>query len=355
MDAGIDPVRVEAFMCALQESALTRISSELLWSAFARAFPHRPAGPSERALLLGALRALEASGAIRLPAEHGTRWDRSILPAVPASIDLVRDTEPAPSSAWRTFPWHPQLQWVTQCRGLSVEQIHFLRRVHEGFVERKFDEPAPLKYRSLQLTGDEKRLAALALTSLFGDARLSLEQLGCQPEPIPLAWESVGAGNRMLIFENADPFGTARRVLTALPARPYDAVAYGSGQSLSAALGHLKTLEQPFRALHYVGDLDHAGLEIAAFARLRCTELGLPALRPASELHREMLRAAAAFGHAEGWPCAERYSEAETARLVEALEPDLREPVVRILTRGHRVPEEVLGPAEFRAAWARSL
>jgi Protein of unknown function C-terminus (DUF2399) len=226
--------------------------------------------------------------------------------------------------------------------------------VHEGFVERRFDEPAPLKYRSLQLTGDEKRLGVLTLTSLFGDGRLTLERLGCQPEPIPFAWESVGSGDRMLIFENADPFGVARRVLAALPARPYDAVAYGGGQTVCAALGHIRTLDQPFRSLHYVGDLDHAGLEIASLARTRCAELGLPPLRPARELHRAMLGAAVAFGCPDGWPSTERYTETETVRLLAVLEEDVRGSVLRILTKGRRIPEEVLGPAEFRAAWGKS-
>jgi len=338
-------------MAALRETASTRISNELLWSAFARAFPYRPAGPSERALLLRVLRALEAQGTIALPPQHGTRWDRSIVPAVPTGIDLARNTEPTPSLAWRTFPWHPALQWVSQCRSLSAEQVRFLERVHEGFVERRFDELVPLKYRSLQLTGDEKRLAALTLTSLFGDGRLNLEQLGCQLEPIPLAWEPVGDGDRMLIFENADPFAIARRVLAVLPVRPYDMVAYGSGQILSAGLAYLGTLDQPPRSLRYVGDIDHAGLEIAAIAQTRCSQLGLPPLLPATELHRAMLRAAAAFGHPDGWPSAECYTLAETVQLVQVLDADVREHVTRVLRAGRRIPEEVLGPAEFRAAW----
>ena len=36
-----------------------------------------------------------------------------------------------------------------------------------------------MKYRSLQLTGNEKALASLAKTSLFGESRLSLAMLGC--------------------------------------------------------------------------------------------------------------------------------------------------------------------------------
>lgn len=116
-------------------------------------------------------------------------------------MDLVRERPGASPFSWRTFPWHPHLHWVIHCRSLSAPQIEFLRRVHDGLVNGRFREPAPLKYRSLQLTGDEKLLASLATTSLFSESRLTLEMLACLPDALPLAWEAVGEGGRMVIFE----------------------------------------------------------------------------------------------------------------------------------------------------------
>jgi hypothetical protein len=304
-------------------------------------------------LLLEALRALESRGTIRLPPELGKRWDRAMDPAVPTSVQVVREQTVPSSFAWRTFPWHPVLHWINQCRSLSAQQIEFLRRVHDGLVNGSFRESAPMKYRSLQLTGDEKMLASLTSTALFGPSRLTLELLACLPDALPLAWEAVGDRGRMLVFENAGPFAVARRVLGELGvARPYDLVAYGGGRSLLAALPYIKTIDRNVESIHYVGDLDHAGLDIARAAS-RCAEvLGLPPVQPAEELHRQMLLAAAAFGHPQGWPAQERFTIAARRRALAALAADLREPVDQILQAGRRIPEEVLGPGELRLAWS---
>lgn len=348
----IDERQLKQFERALLAGNAVRVSGQELWGALAKVFPHREPGPAERRLLLGALRSMEVRGSIRLPPEHGKRWDRSMDPAVPTSVDVIREQSTPSGFPWRTFPWHQNLHWVVQCRNLSTQQVEFLRRVHDGFVNGLFREPAPLKYRSLQLTGDEKLLASLATTSLFGTSRLTLDLLACLPDALPLAWEAVGDGGRMVIFENAGPFAVARRVLAELDTRPYDLVAYGGGRGLLAALGHLKTIERTVRSLHYVGDLDHAGLDIALAARKSAAELGLPDLLAAEELHRQMLLAAESFSYSLGWPAQERFSESDREKVLEVISPSLRNQVHGVLRAGRRIPEEVLGPEEFRTAWS---
>lgn len=248
----LDQRRLDEFERSLLSGTAVRVAAPDLWRALAQIFPHRTPGPAERRLLLEALKSIEARGSIRLPPERGKRWDRSMDPTVPSSVDVVRDQTASSPFPWRTFPWHPNLHWVVQCRSLSAQQVEFLRRVHEGIVNGTFREPAPLKYRSLQLTGDEKMLASLATTSLFGPSRLTLELLACLPDALPLAWEVVGDGGRMVIFENAGPFAVARRVLSELKTRPYDLIAYGGGRSVLAALGHIKTIERSVESIHYV-------------------------------------------------------------------------------------------------------
>jgi hypothetical protein len=272
-------------------------------------------------------------------------------PAVPTSVDVVRDRVIAPPFAWRSFPWHQRLDWVVQCRSLSAPQIEFLRRVHEGLVNGTFREPAPFKYRSLQLTGDEKMLASFLTTSLFAASRLTLEMLACQPDAIPLAWESVGEGGRMVIFENAGPFAVARRVLAELKKRPYDLIAYGGGRGILASLAHITTIEPRVESIHYVGDLDDVGLDIAWNARHGAARLGLPTLLPATELYRQMLAAALAFGHGDGWPTRTRLPELDRRRNLDVVDPEFRADVERILRGGRRIPEEVLGPMELRSSW----
>lgn len=348
----LDEWQLGEFERNLLMGSAIRISAQELWRALAHVLPHRVSGPAERRLLLYALRVMEKRGSIRLPSERGRRWDRSMDPPVPISVDVVRERSAVHSFDWRAFPWHPQLHWVAQCRSLSQQQVEFLRRVHAGLVDGAFRELAPLKYRSLQLTGDEKMLASLMTTSLFAPTRLTLELLGCMPDALPLAWEVVGDGGRMLIFENAGPFAVARRVLVELAARPYDLVAYGGGRSILAALGHIRTIECRTESIHYVGDLDHAGLDIAWKARGCCKELGLPTLQPASELHSQMLSAAEAFGYPQGWPTRECFSEVDRRRVLDVVAPETRDRVEALLSAGCRIPEEVLGPHELRNAWS---
>lgn len=348
----LDEHRLDEFERALLAGTSVRVGTQELWRALASVFPHRTPGPAERRLLLHILQSIEARGRIRIPPERGRRWDRSIDPPVPTSVDVVREKDAPSGFAWRTFPWHPNLHWVVECRNLSRQQVEFLRRVHEGFVNGTFGEQAPLKYRSLQLTGDEKMLASLATTSLFGPGRLALDLLACLPDALPLAWEAVGDGGRMVIFENAGPFAVARRVLSEMKQRPYDLIAYGGGRSVIAALGHIKTIDRRVESIHYVGDLDDDGLDIAWGARRCAKGQGLPSVAPASELHRQMLLAAESFGHPKGWPARRRLSDAERAKGLDMLPLDVRRQVEVVLKSGHRIPEEVLGPEELRKAWS---
>jgi hypothetical protein len=346
----LDPDQLGEFSRLLFSGTAVRASSQKLWHALAHVFPHRAAGPAERHLLLAALNSLEASGTIILPPVGGKRWDHAIEPAVPTSVSLVRIDRPSPDFSWKTFPWHQHLHWVGQCRALSMKQVSFLKRVHEGLVRGDFNERAPLKYRSLQLTGDEKLLATLSQTSLFGEPRLTLEVLGCLPDSLPIAWEAVGPGGRMIIFENAGPFAVARHVLSRLDKRPYDLVAYGGGRGVTAAVDYIRTIDQTVDTIHYVGDLDHHGLDIAWTFR-ECARQRQLRVMPASELHTQMISAAQAFGCPKGWPSDGHQMDGVEKRCLHFLAADLRLTVGEMLRAGRRIPEEVLGPREMRQAW----
>ena len=353
MPVHLEPRCLEKLAELLRASSTVRISFETLWQIFAAAFPHRPSGPPERAMLRDALLALERRGVVRLPSVRGPRWDRAMEPALPRSVDLVRAPVSPRSREWRRFPWHLRLQWIADLKTVTEEQLAFLDRVHEGLVAGRFVRRVPFKYRSLQLTGDEKRLAALRRTTLFAPGRLDLDLLGCLPDHVPMGWEPVArTGDSFLIFENAGPFTVARQVLDSMDEPPYAMVGYGSGKTVTAALPHLQTIHRVVGSIDYVGDLDSYGLEIALAAQASAHSLGLPPLRPAPGLHRAMLHAAVAFGHPNGWPTAtSRGSEYRVDDLVRFLPADVRNEAASVLRRGHRIPEEVLGPDELRAAF----
>lgn len=350
----LDPKRLEGFARLIRGHPRTRIDGEALWRMFAAAFPVRPQGAEERRWFLDALVELARQGMVRLPPARSPRWDRSLGLAVPASVDRVSAPAPAKDKHWRLFPWHPALKWIADLPQVNPQQIAFLHRVHEAMVRGGLEKPAPLKYRSLQLTGHEKGLARLVGTQLFGPDRLSLELLGCVRETVPLAWESVSDRPAMLIFENAGPFWVARQTLGRMSDPPYGMVGYGGGRSFQASLHHLLTIGRPLKAIHYVGDMDASGLRIAEAAQQAAAGIDLPRILPAPGFHLSMLEAAGRFGYPEGWPAGPGGDPMEAdGGFLNHFSLDLRERILALVNAGRRVPEEVLGPDEMEAIWTK--
>src|SRR3972149_280618 len=175
MSDDLEAHRLDRFIKALSRSTTRWVDNSLLWKAFADAFPTFAGSSDQRHWFLLALQQLEARGEIELPAPRGSRWDRRFDVAVPTTVHVLRENGSAPARRWKTFPWHAQLQWVASLTRLSQEQEDLLLKIHEGLVHGKYSKRAPLKYRSLQLTGNEKRLGELASSSLFGIDRLTLD------------------------------------------------------------------------------------------------------------------------------------------------------------------------------------
>jgi hypothetical protein len=322
-----------------------------LWATYARAFPNRPQGPEEREWFSASLRQLADQGVLKLPALNGRGWDRSATPATPLFVQCNVVASLKPDRSWRSFPWHPQLSWIADFAYLPQDQLTFLRRVHEGLVVGRFADIAPMKYRSLQLTGFEKRLEELTRTELFRPGRLSLGLLGCFVETLPFAWESVSDNPRIVIFENASPFAVARMVLHEMNNPPYGMVGFGGGWGFSVSIRHLATIGRPIESISYVGDMDLQGLMIPLEARHGATAAGLPQIEPATELHEAMFASAEALGFSSGWRRRKRIETKEAAAPASFLAPELRERAINILLQGNRIPEEVLGPSEMRRAW----
>jgi hypothetical protein len=332
--------------------ALRRVARDAIWAAFERAFPVRPVGAEERRWLLAALRHAEREGTIRFPSAQGERWDCAAQPLLPSSVDQVTIAARARDESWRTFPWCPELAWVSDLGAISDDLVTFLKCVHDGLVAGSFATKVSLKYRSLALTGDEKRLGDLARGSrLFGIGRLTLEMLGCQPDVIPIAWEAVGPGGRVLVFENAEPFRVAYDLWRdRRDTAPYDVLAYGCGNAVPLSIRWLAEIDRRITVIHYVGDLDRPGLDAARSAAASAAAARLPRVDAAPGVHRAMLDAAARFGHPHGWSYVQPGEDAVDSQRLAFLPTDVQAAVAVVLAKGHRIPEEVLGPAEL-ADW----
>jgi len=350
----LDPVRLEDFQARILAHPRARIDGRSLWACFAAAFPGRPQGSDERRWFLSALEQLAAAGAIRLPSKRGKLWEHALGVSTPLAVELVRGPVRSRSQAWRAFPWHPKLAWIAELVCVTPEQERFLLDIHKGLVNGSFARRAPLKYRSLQLTGDEKRLSRLLHTPLFSSNRLDLDLLGCVDEPLPMAWHAISSQATMVIMENAGAFSVARRLLEALADPPYGMIGFGGGAALEDAIRYLPTLDRPISEIHYVGDLDRAGLRIVMAARKVALREGLPDILPARGLHATMLAACDRFAQPLGWPHdgAAAGPLPQDGELLEWLPADTRMRVREIIQAGRRVPEEILGTDELTSVWA---
>jgi hypothetical protein len=344
-----DETRLQRFRDGLQCGHRRTIPQAAVWSAFSAAYSDLPSGPERRVWLLAVLEELVERGAIQLPVRHGKQWDRSSEIVLPTSITLVNAAADRDAlMQWRRFPWHPSLQWVLQLRTLAPDQVTFLMRVNEGLVEGWFAQQECVKYRSLQLTGDEKRLESLIKGMLFGPGCLTLEMLGCEPDALPLATEHLSSQTTMLIFENAAPFMLARSVAANTVSPRIGRLAYGAGKQVLKAFTYFSMIEPALKEVLYIGDLDAEGLKIAADLQRLSKSV---AVRPAHEFHCAMLESAIELGAPDGWPVRDDQPLNVTDSTFSIVAPDIRQKVATLIEAGRRIPEEVL----TRAAMSRLL
>lgn len=235
---------LQVFLRLLAAARGKRLQSSTLWEYFRQAFSYRPGGTENRKWLQLALQEAVDQGIIRLPSLQGNCWDRTLEPSLPTMVWRRQQNETRPDENWREYPWLPPLAWVAQLPMLSQEHEAFLKRVQHALREGMLQRQAPLKYRSLQLTGDEKRLGDLQHTTLFLPGRLSLELLGCVPDIPPLVLEEIGKSQVALVFENAAVFRTASQVLQQYQHPPYGLLGFGGGRSFERSVLHFQLVKR---------------------------------------------------------------------------------------------------------------
>jgi hypothetical protein len=331
--------RLARFLNQLLAGNRRRVRLSEVWSAFVAVYIDLPEGPQRRQWLLTVLERLAEAGSICLPVRHGRQWDRTSSVALPGVIKLSQADEAVPPVTWQTVPWHPKLQWVLQRRYLSNAEIAFLLRVNQGLVEGWFNETEPFKYRSLQLTGDEKRLAVLAGGALFGPNKLNLEMLGCQAEVLPLAVERISSEPTMLLFENAAPFMLARSIQWEVPHSPIGCLGYGAGKQMIKSVRYLSLIQPKLRDIIYVGDLDGEGIQLAATVSRLSTEVPV---RAATQFHLAMFEAAARLGSIDGWPVKDDQARTISDTALQFLDSSIRASASKLVEAGRRIPEEVI-------------
>ncbi len=325
----------QRFVRALQKTGRRRIPLDMLRQLFAAACPEFAEQPDRRTRLGAILRTAAKSGAILLP-RSWHNWDKTGGAALPLFITLA-PAQPAPPSG---YAWHPLLTFASGERNrLRLESA---QRINEWLkADPDLDLVVPIKERSLEIFGDEKRLDRLRAsgTTLFG--QLSLAVLGCRVCPIPLPFEAGperAIGEPILIVENNDTwvsFAAWNR-----NAARYSAIVYvggGYGKNLTDGEAFIDELLQRFqaRALFYFGDLDPVRLRIPSrAAERRARSDGLP-LQPAASLYAWLL--------ANGIRTRLRQVAPASPSDLAWLPKELRIAVHDLFAARQRIPQEALG------------
>lgn len=196
----------------------------------------------------------------------------------------------------------------------------------------------PIKERSLQIFGDEKRLDALLTTSLFRADRLTLAMLRCEQIGEPLGWKrgpASAANNPIMIIENAATWHSYARWNS--NAGEFSAVVYGKGFQCADSVQYLSNIFDELgatREVVYFGDLDPLGLRIPQHASTYARAYGLPDIRPHIRSYEALLAHANA-----AQPCGGEPAERSDCEWLGTL----AEHAWEVLRQGKRLPQEYVG------------
>jgi hypothetical protein len=216
-----------------------------------------------------------------------------------------------------------------------------LNAINDWLRDRKADEPVrPLRERSWQIFGNEKRLDSVVRQRLFRDGILTLDLIRAEIVHPPFVYTRVAATGRAFVCENHQTYHSAAQVLLRSN-RDFAVVGYGAGRQFQASVSYCQDLGVE-REIVYFGDLDADGLAIAQGAALEAAALELPPVVPATHLYELLLQS-------ERRSKAKRIAPTVARDLIQWLHPSQHDRVAELLVDGHRIPQEAVGAPELCA------
>jgi hypothetical protein len=178
---------------------------------------------------------------------------------------------------WNAIEWEPEMRSIAEARVTTNSED--LVRLNNFLKNGGRDFPiVPIKERSLQIFGDEKRLDGMRASALFRPDRLDLKMFRCEVVGEPFGWKrGLKDTGRVLVIENAATWHSycrwnAERHL-------FSAVVYGCGNRFIESIHFLADILAEFstpQQIIYFGDLDPQGLRIPIEASAKATRLGMP-------------------------------------------------------------------------------
>jgi hypothetical protein len=342
-DAERQPLSSSAACLAATLTATThhRVEQATILTAFGQACPGTAGTTQGRPVLSALLDELADHQLVQLPRSRDG-WDTT-QPPLPRWLRLPKTTESRPPRTTAPVLWRRELSWANTAT-LTTSQTETLKTINRWLRDTDGDDRqrtvVPMRERSLEIFGDEKRLDALTSSTLFAPRRLTLATLSAQRIPPPLAHNRVGDGGTVLVIENSDTFETVSSLLADNCGR-VGHVAFGGGHAFEASITRIAQLEG-VTDIAYYGDLDDDGLTIPQRANVSATASQLPPIRPARGLYRLLLSE-----NLQG-PAPKRVEPLTAERRVSWLPAPLRCPVADILTAGNRLAQEATGTLTLR-------
>ncbi|MFV2022798.1 Wadjet anti-phage system protein JetD domain-containing protein [Micromonospora sp. LOL_023] len=300
--------------------------------------------PTARARLAAILTGLAEAGTVVLPKAR-SGWDDRTKPPLP--IWVGKPTKPRRTQAAPAPRVWPQALEAAAAIASRPNEYQLLDKIASWLRNNPDAEPVPLEERSLEILDDEKALAIETTKRLFTTGALTLDLLACYPTPVPFPSQHVpGVGpTRLLVAENNATFHSLLQAARQMEpdVRPDLHIGWGCGNQFPTSITAVTLLDPAPTALYYVGDLDAAGLRIAAGAAAKANAHRLPPLRPATALYEWLL--------AHGVPRPDRSNPgiSNPGTLIALMPEHLHEPVSQLLRARRRIAQETLGLRALRA------
>lgn len=340
-----------ACLSAILNSRTERhIEQATILAAFAHACPGTDGTTQGRPVLSALLDELADHHLVALPrARDG--WDEA-QPPLPRWLRLPPSPKPTARSRRATVLWRHELAWAGEDQ-LTTTQTEVLTTINRWLRDTDGDHArqaiVPMRERSLEIFGDEKRLDALTASTLFAPGRLTLATLFAERIPPPLAYQRLGESGIVLVIENSDTYETISTLL-AQDCGHVGYVAFGGGHAFEASVARLARLDG-VTDIAYYGDLDNDGLVIPQRANVSAAASHLPPIRPAHGLYRLLLQR-----DVRG-PAPKRVEPFDAERHVTWLLPTFRRTAADILIAGKRLAQEATGTVLLRRdeSWREDL
>jgi Uncharacterized protein conserved in bacteria C-term(DUF2220) len=267
---------------------------------------------------------------IVIPLAQEQRWCEA-FGFVPPSDEEARQI--------REFRWVPELAFVRDANlNLPFSELSQLNQfILSGGMKRPV---VPIKERSLQIFGEEKRLDSLLSSVLFRAGRIDLlAHLRCEMIGVPLAWRrgpSNASQQPLIVIENAATWHSYSRWNEI--GGFFSGVVYGDGNRFMDGVPYLADILKEVgasRAVFYFGDLDPQGLRIPQEASMRAQVIGLPVIKAHLWSYRQLL----SLGSGRGQPSE---SDPASSTLCDWL-GEISAPVRQLFANGHRLAQEHVG------------